>query len=327
MKIDVVMCTRNRLAMLRDGLPILLGIVAETPDAALLVVDNGSTDGTVEFLAETADRHSAMRVLTELRTGAYHARCRAIAASRADIIVFVDDDVIPAPDFLTVIVGAFDDPGLGVVGGSIEGLFEGDVPSWCTARLLSHVPVLPLTEDVEACVWPYYPPSACLGIRRAPCLDFYLAPERSDAGLGPGGNVGSDRPLYFGEDTDLCEIFARAGYRITRLAAFRCQHRTSAARLTPQWFIKRFAEEGRTRVRLSRLRQGSAFGPGVPKMLAALPAFLLLRLAAPLLPARAAVTVRAYCAKSLAAWGELLRDRQCGPLPYPDAPARAAQDL
>ncbi len=59
----------------------------------LVVVDNGSTDGTRGFLGTLADRYPRLTVVVADRgTGAAYARNRGVEASRGEYLLFVDDD-------------------------------------------------------------------------------------------------------------------------------------------------------------------------------------------------------------------------------------------
>lgn len=85
------------------------------PPDEVVVVDNGSTDGTAE-----AARAAGARVVHEAVPGSYAARNRGIAATTAEVVAFTDDDCEPEPEWLEHLVGAFDDdPDLAGAGGEI----------------------------------------------------------------------------------------------------------------------------------------------------------------------------------------------------------------
>jgi GT2 family glycosyltransferase len=98
--LSVVVATFNR----RAGLQRLLASLAEQTLPAeqfeVVVVDDGSTDGTVEATRVLAVPY-ARRVLEQPHSGAPAAgRNLGVANARGDIIVFLDDDVVPTPDLL-----------------------------------------------------------------------------------------------------------------------------------------------------------------------------------------------------------------------------------
>jgi glycosyltransferase involved in cell wall biosynthesis len=93
-EVTVVMPTRNRLPFLSRSLPMALA--QEDVDLEVVVVDDGSTDGTAEFL----DRyeHPGLRVLRPASGhGVSQARNLAIEAAQGEWLAFLDDDDLWAP--------------------------------------------------------------------------------------------------------------------------------------------------------------------------------------------------------------------------------------
>ncbi len=75
-------------------------------DFDVIVVDNGSTDGTREMAQARTDL--SLRVIDH--TGSLGAvRNAGVAASQGSIVAFVDSDCVPAPDWLERGVAAFDE--------------------------------------------------------------------------------------------------------------------------------------------------------------------------------------------------------------------------
>ena len=96
--VTVVICTRNRADSLRETL-VSIGQCVVPPDltAELLVVDNGSTDGTAQVVREAKLTNLPVRYLAAPTPGLSRARNAALRASAADMVLFTDDDVrVPA---------------------------------------------------------------------------------------------------------------------------------------------------------------------------------------------------------------------------------------
>ena len=87
--VSVVVPTRNRAAMLRRAID---SVAAQTfAGFELLVVDDASTDDTLQLLASLPDPR--LRVLTSpCAGGAPRARNRGVAAARGRFVAFLDDD-------------------------------------------------------------------------------------------------------------------------------------------------------------------------------------------------------------------------------------------
>ncbi|WP_232524821.1 glycosyltransferase family 2 protein [Nocardioides mangrovicus] len=100
----VVVVTFNRADLLR-GLLERLAALDTVPDA-VLVVDNASTDHTAQVLAESANPGLAVVSMAENTGGAggFHAGVRAAYEAGWDRIWLMDDDVLPAPDCLDVLL-------------------------------------------------------------------------------------------------------------------------------------------------------------------------------------------------------------------------------
>lgn len=94
--VSVVLPTRNRLPQLRRA---LAGVAAQSfRDCEVIVVDDGSTDGTREWLS---DGCAGVRfVTTPAPGGAGAARNRGIAQARGELIAFLDDDDVWRPAYL-----------------------------------------------------------------------------------------------------------------------------------------------------------------------------------------------------------------------------------
>jgi len=119
--VSVLVCTRNRA----DSLEVTLQAFHRQRfsggyDHELVVVDNGSTDRTRAVVEAWAAAHPDVRYVLDPVPGLAHARNTALAAARGTLIVFTDDDVRPAEDWLDCVVAEFaGDPELGLLGGRV----------------------------------------------------------------------------------------------------------------------------------------------------------------------------------------------------------------
>jgi glycosyltransferase involved in cell wall biosynthesis len=102
MKLSVVIPTYNRKESLRCTLDGLARQNYPFDDFEAVVVSDGSTDGTAEMLAEyVRSAPYALQVVCQANGGPSRARNRGIQEARHDVIVFLDDDVEPVPEFLS----------------------------------------------------------------------------------------------------------------------------------------------------------------------------------------------------------------------------------
>jgi glycosyltransferase involved in cell wall biosynthesis len=101
LKLSVIIPTHNRKAILQRAIRAY-GQQTLPPDTfEVLIVDDGSTDGTPEVVSQCAMTSPAsLRCLGQENRGQAAARNHGISEARGCIILFADDDVIPAPDML-----------------------------------------------------------------------------------------------------------------------------------------------------------------------------------------------------------------------------------
>jgi poly-beta-1,6-N-acetyl-D-glucosamine synthase len=113
--VSVVVAARNEAARLPGRVANLLGQEYAGP-LEIIVVSDGSTDGTRETLAHLDDR---IRFLERPRSGKAAALNAGVAAARGDIVVFADARQRFAPDAIRHLVASFQDPDVGGVTGEL----------------------------------------------------------------------------------------------------------------------------------------------------------------------------------------------------------------
>jgi glycosyltransferase involved in cell wall biosynthesis len=92
-EVSVIVPTYNRRALLAESLASLGA--EEGVDFEIVVVDDGSTDGTAAWLATLGDPR--LRVLSGAHAGIAAARNRGLAAARGEIVAFHDSDDLALP--------------------------------------------------------------------------------------------------------------------------------------------------------------------------------------------------------------------------------------
>jgi GT2 family glycosyltransferase len=106
-EVSVLLITWNRLRMLREGLESLLENT-HGDNYEIIVWNNGSTDGTKEYLDDIAATHSEVRVVHHPDNVGLNAVALAVGLARGYYIVELDDDVVRFPDdWLSKLLYAF----------------------------------------------------------------------------------------------------------------------------------------------------------------------------------------------------------------------------
>ena len=104
MKLAVVIPSWNGCELLHDHLPAVLAACAGYGDAEVVVVDDGSSDGTPDRLAR---EFPGVRVVARPRNGGFGAAANdGVAAAGGEVVVCLNNDVRPEPGFLTPLAEA-----------------------------------------------------------------------------------------------------------------------------------------------------------------------------------------------------------------------------
>ena len=185
---SVVICAYNATSTLDECLQATCAL--DYPDLDILVVDDGSTDDT----ADIARRYPRVRLLAVPHGGLSIARNAGMREARGDLVVYLDSDAYPTPEWLYYLALGLDGPTVGGVGG----------------------PNLPPRDD----------PIGAQEVARAPGGPVHVLIGDDRAEHVPGCNmafwkpvleqVGGCDPIYLaaGDDVDLCWKVLDAGWDI-----------------------------------------------------------------------------------------------------------------
>lgn len=149
-EVVVAVATYRRPAALARLLPELVSQLADHGGpASVLVVDNDPEAGAREQVARWSDR--GVRYVHEPRPGIAAARNRAlVSAGTASLLVFVDDDGLPTPGWLSMMVGAWQRWRPTAVSGPAVPRFEqGEPDAWVVGSGMFHRP-LRTSGDLQA---------------------------------------------------------------------------------------------------------------------------------------------------------------------------------
>jgi GT2 family glycosyltransferase len=115
MKVHLVFLTYNRLAYTRLALPALLK--DSTEEFSLTIWDNGSTDGTRDYLRTVKDRRIVDVVFAGRNRGQAYVTNTVWSQTSADLVGKVDNDCLVTSGWTRILTRAHEDmPNLGVVG-------------------------------------------------------------------------------------------------------------------------------------------------------------------------------------------------------------------
>jgi glycosyltransferase involved in cell wall biosynthesis len=225
--VSVIICSHNGEKNLPETIRHLNRLAVDPSISwELILIDNGSTDGTGDVGNKCWERPESFRIVKEPKRGLVNARLRGIREARYEYISFIDDDNWVDPAWVNIIFEIFNTyPRVGVCGGINEPVCEIEPPEWFSQFNESYAvgtqgDVSGDISDTRGYVW-----GAGISIRKS-------AVERIiDAGFGSYLSGRNGKKLLAGEDTELCYAMRLAGWRIWFDARLRLKHYIPRGRL------------------------------------------------------------------------------------------------
>lgn len=238
MLISVVVCTYNPTDdVLARALDAILSQDLDRAAWELIVVDNNSNPA-VNSRPCITDR--GVRIVTEKEQGLSKARECGLNHAEGSILVFVDDDNLLAPNYLTKVSEIFADPTIGVVSGTITPEYDEQPPAWI-ANFENMLAVRrPPNEGTYLADAPPYNEHFAIGagmaVRRDVIEGYYRSIAEGSAYVS--GRVGTQ--LSSSEDVDLDFFAISKGYRVGTVGSLKLRHVIPANRTTVD-YISRLA--------------------------------------------------------------------------------------
>ncbi len=209
--VSIVILTWNSRSLLTACLAALPAATAPLA-TELIIVDNGSQDGTAELLAARSD---LVTITNPTNRGVAPARNQGLRRARGEFVALLDVDTVAQPgSFPTLVARLRATPGVGLVGPKLVGA-DGALQYSCRRfptivdKVLRRLPERfgrAIADDVELRWWDHvgvrevdYVIGACQVIRRAALAEVGLLDER----------------IFYGpEDVDLCLRMHHAGWQV-----------------------------------------------------------------------------------------------------------------
>ncbi len=235
--ITVLIATRNGAKTLPALLESLANCDTDSEQWQLIIVDNGSTDGTAELLAN-AKSILPLLVLNEPRPGKNTALNKALRHVNGELVVFTDDDVLVPPDFIKAYAQlAQYETRFSIFGGAIDAKW----PEKVDRCLLNAIPLnvaFAVTDtdrgrgSIKAS--DLYGPN--VAIRR----QVFEQGLRFNESVGPNGSN-----YMMGSETEFLARAEKAGFAAFNDPSIVVQHRIEQGQLTFDWLFSRAQKSGR----------------------------------------------------------------------------------
>jgi GT2 family glycosyltransferase len=239
--LSVIVCSAGRPDLLDGCVDMLLALEGWTAHDEVVVVLNGAERAAAR--ARVAARlHAPLAVTVRVeelgRAGLSAARNCGAGVAGGDVLVYLDDDARPTPDWLSAWRDAFAvDRELAAAGGPIESRWPDRPPRWFDPRLSAYWSELDHRDPSSVVDAPVALRGfgANLGVRAAALRSVGGFDER----LGRGS------PVPGGEETDVLGRLDDAGRSIGWVAGARVRHLVGPDRTRLIWLLRRAHEQGR----------------------------------------------------------------------------------
>ena len=227
--LSLVICTRNRAAQLAQTLKTVSAIRSQLK-WELIIVDNGSTDGTKARVQElAASCGHPVQLIVQLGRGVSGAKNAGWQAAKAPIVICIDDDCYPETDYFDSIFDRFArDPKLGFVGGRIL-LYD---PT--DRKITIQESLQPLSFPAGSFIRPGLIQGANVAYRRAALTEV--------GGFDPWFGAGA---LYSGDETELLARISAAGWTGAYDPKPVVYHHHGRKTAKDEWRLMRWYDRGR----------------------------------------------------------------------------------
>lgn len=241
--LSVILSTRNREQLLEQTLAGLSGQIVGDLRWEVIVVDNGSTDGTAQVL-QRWENIIPLRTLRQPVPGKNRALNLALPVAAGEQFVFTDDDIIAEPHWLRQLHdGARRWPDDVVFGGRIVPRFPEQTPAFLKSGDFRYSAMMyarfePQSEDGPVSLEPFGPN---LMIHRS-AFEAFRYTEQISPTLGAYSG---------GSETELLIRLRDAGYRFIYLREALVEHVIEPHQLELHWLLERAMRFGRTGARMA----------------------------------------------------------------------------
>jgi hyaluronan synthase len=193
--VAVVMPAFNEEEAIAQSLASILAVDYPKDSLEVVVVDDGSNDGTLREIRRVARGNPSLKVIEfPENRGKRAAMAAGVRATSAEIVAFVDSDSALDPDAIYKLVQGFADPDVGGIAGHADVLNVS--ASWLTkmqeVRYFIAFKVIKASESVFGAVTCA---SGCFAAYRREAIESNLAAWEHQRFLGRPATLGDDRAL------------------------------------------------------------------------------------------------------------------------------------
>ena len=233
LRIAVIVCTHNRYDTLGDTLRSLEAQSLPEAEFEILVVDNSTALQAQQKFWRLHKPPANGRVIFEAIPGLSRARNIGRRQTEAPVVVYIDDDAVASPDWLSILVNVFEStPECGIAGGPVVPVwtYPGHWPEWLHPWQRGFLTIVDRGPRRRALDQGEWLAGTNIAFRRELLERFGGFNE----GLGRIGNS-----LLSNEELEVSDKIAAAGFTTWYDHNARVLHRVHANRVSQAWIRRR----------------------------------------------------------------------------------------
>ncbi len=231
MTLTIVITTYNRISLLRRLLDSLMDQTIASEEFEIIVVDNNSTDGTVEWIKKSKLFEARkMQFVQEKTQGVSIARNSGLKLASGEYISFLDDDVTVRNNWMAAVFQIINKHKPDFFGGVVHPSYEEQPPKWFDDKF-------EIREHYPESGWlPAYTYLSINYVARRACLNKIGG---FNIDIGPKG-----AKFQYGEDSDLIARLYQKGYLAYYNREMIVDHFVPKRKMTLSYVLNRKIELG-----------------------------------------------------------------------------------
>ena len=245
MILSIVICTYNRAELLRFCLQSLCEQNSNMQDVEILVINNNSSDNTLEVTDEFKNKLEDFRVVTETNQGLSHARNRGYLEAKGDWVCYLDDDAKAHVDMVTESLNVIKLNAYSCFGGVYLPWYKYGQPKWFKDKYGSNKK-------------PYDKPTVLLGDSHLSGGIFFVKRNLLNELNGFLTSLGmTGKKVAYGEETELQLRIREKGLETVYIPAIKIDHLVPEYKLHVDWFLRGAEALGRDQVKMGMVKASS----------------------------------------------------------------------
>ncbi len=233
----VVICTYERYNRLPFAVESVLKQDFPPELFEIWVIDNSPPSVSREQSRARYENEKRVRYVEVDTPGLSNARNVAARKTEATWLVFLDDDAVAAPDWLSGYHESLSQLGgqVGAIGGRVSVESDAPKPNWLHVRLLVYLSAFYQGDEIQELPPTLTPAGANMAVRR----DLLLESGGFDPRLGRNGP--GTKSLLSGEESSLFQFLHSRGEKVFYTPRAQVKHFIAPERLRQAWFRRRVA--------------------------------------------------------------------------------------